>query len=171
MPLNQAFLANTIAIAVFLCLLPFGGLLSDRLGRKPTMTAFAVGFLILAWPAFHFLQNNFAVLLAIELAGIVLLVGYSANCAVVMAEQFPPEVRTVGIGLPYALAVAIFGGTAPYITTWLTSSGHLDLVWLYVAAAALIGVLVYTTMPETRGREVEWTPSTEETLIEGMNPA
>jgi MHS family alpha-ketoglutarate permease-like MFS transporter len=170
-PLNQAFLANTIAIAVFLCLLPFGGLLSDGLGRKPTMTAFAAGFLLLAWPAFHFLQNNFAVLLLIELAGIALLVGYSANCAVVMAEQFPPEVRTVGIGLPYALAVAIFGGTAPYITTWLTSNGHLDLVWLYVAAAALIGVLVYTTMPETRGREVEWTPSAAAPPVEAITPA
>jgi MHS family alpha-ketoglutarate permease-like MFS transporter len=135
------------------------------------MTAFAVGFLLLAWPAFHFLQNNFAVLLAIELAGIVLLVGYSANCAVVMAEQFPPEVRTVGIGLPYALAVAVFGGTAPYITTWLTSNGHLDLVWLYVAAAALVGVLVYTTMPETRGREVEWTPSLAAPPAEAVTPA
>jgi MHS family alpha-ketoglutarate permease-like MFS transporter len=170
-PLNLAFLANTISIAVFLCLLPFGGLLSDRLGRKPTMTAFAVGFLLLAWPAFHFLQNNFAVLLLIELAGIVLLVGYSANCAVVMAEQFPPEVRTVGIGLPYALAVALFGGTAPYITTWLTSNGHLDLVWLYVAAAALVGVLVYTTMPETRGREVEWTPTLAAPPAEAVTPA
>jgi MFS transporter, MHS family, alpha-ketoglutarate permease len=170
-PLNQAFLANTIAIAVFLCLLPFGGLLSDRLGRKPTMTAFALGFLLLAWPAFHFLQNNFAVLLGIELAGIVLLVGYSANCAVVMAEQFPPEVRTVGIGLPYALAVALFGGTAPYITTWLTSNGHLDLVWLYVAAAAMVGVLVYTTMPETRGREVEWTPARSAPPVEAVTPA
>jgi hypothetical protein len=100
-----------------------------------TLAVFADGFIILVWPAFHFLQNSFAVLLLIELAGIVLLVGYSANCAVVMAEQFPPEVRSVGIGLPYALAVAIFGGTAPYISTWLTSSGHLDLVWLYAAAA------------------------------------
>lgn len=170
-PLNQAFLANSLAIAIFLCLLPLGGLLSDRLGRKPTMTAFAAGYLILAWPAFHFIQNNFLVLLAIELAGIVLLVGYSANCAVVMAEQFPPEVRTVGIGLPYALAVAIFGGTAPYITTWLTTNGHIDLVWLYVAAAAVVGVIVYMTMPETRGREVEWTATSQPDLVEAMKPA
>ena len=53
--------------------------------------------------------------------GVVLLVGYSANCAAVMAEQFPTEVRTVGIALPYALATVIFGGTAPYITTWLVT--------------------------------------------------
>ncbi|MFF0309195.1 MFS transporter [Streptosporangium sp. NPDC004379] len=153
-PLNQALLANTIAVVVFLVLLPFGGLLSDRIGRKPTMTAFALGFLVIAWPAFHFLDGGFGALLVIEIVGMVFLVGYSANCAVVMAEQFPAEVRTTGIGLPYALSVAVFGGTAPYVTTWLSSNGYREQVWLYVVAAALIGVIVYTTMPETRGKEL-----------------
>ncbi|MFC5822506.1 MFS transporter [Nonomuraea insulae] len=154
MPLNQALLANTIAVLVFLILLPFGGLLSDLVGRKPTMLAFALGFLVLAWPAFHFLDGGFGSLLVIEIVGMVFMVGYSANCAVIMAEQFPAEVRTTGIGLPYALAVAIFGGTAPYITTWLSSSGYRDLIWVYVAGAALIGVIVYATMPETKGKEL-----------------
>lgn len=152
-PLNQALLANTLSLVVFLALLPFGGLLSDKLGRKPTMLAFAVGFLLLAWPLMQGLSANFWTLLGIELIGMILIVGYSANCAVVMAEQFPAEVRTTGIGLPYALAVALFGGTAPYVTTWLSSSGHQDLVWLYVAAAALVGVVVYATMPETKNKE------------------
>lgn len=154
MPLSRALLANTIAIAVFLALLPLGGLLSDRLGRKPTLSAFAAGFLVLAWPLLHFLSADFFTLLAIELIGMVFIVGYSANCAVVMAEQFPPEVRTTGIALPYAFAVAVFGGTAPYVTTWMTSHGHGSLVWVYVAVAALIGLAVYLTMPETKGREL-----------------
>jgi MHS family alpha-ketoglutarate permease-like MFS transporter len=153
-PLSQALLANAIAVLIFLILLPFGGLLSDLVGRKPTMLGFALGFLVLAWPAFQFLDGGFGSLLAIELAGMVLLVGYSANCAVIMAEQFPAEVRTTGIGLPYALAVAVFGGTAPYVTTWLASNGHQDQVWIYVAAAALVGVVVYALMPETKGKEL-----------------
>ncbi|MEV6093334.1 MFS transporter [Streptomyces cellulosae] len=153
-PLNQALLANTVAMAVFIVLLPFGGLLSDRIGRKPTMTAFAVGILLFAWPAFHFLADSFWGLLLIEIIGLVLMIGYSANCAVVMAEQFPPEVRTTGIGLPYALSVALFGGTAPYMTTWMSTNGHADLVWVYVAAAALIGAAVYSTMPETKDRQI-----------------
>lgn len=151
-PLRDALLANTISLVVFLTLLPFGGLLSDRVGRKPTMIAFAAGFVVFAWPAFHFLGDSFLGLLVIELIGMVLIVGYSANCAAVMAEQFPAEVRSTGVGLPYALAVAAFGGTAPYVTTWLTTSGLGDLVWVYVAVAALIGVVVYATMPETKGR-------------------
>src|SRR5262249_54499131 len=149
-PLNRALLANTIALAVFLVLLPFGGMLSDRVGRKPTMLAFAGGFLVLAWPLFHLLGDGFWSLLGVGLVGIVLLVGYSANCAVIMAEQFPPEVRTTGIALPYALAVAVFGGTAPYITTWMSSHGDRGLVWVYLSAAALVGVVVYATMPETK---------------------
>jgi MHS family alpha-ketoglutarate permease-like MFS transporter len=153
-PLNQALLANTLAMLVFLVLLPFGGLLSDRIGRKPTMTAFAAGFLLFAWPAFHFLSHNFWGLFLIEVIGLVLIVGYSANCAVIMAEQFPAEVRTTGIGLPYALAVAIFGGTAPYVTTWMSTHHHSDLVWIYVGVAALIGIAVYSTMPETKGKEI-----------------
>ncbi|WP_299038309.1 MFS transporter [uncultured Pseudokineococcus sp.] len=154
-PLADAFLANTIAVSVFLVLLPLGGRLSDRVGRRPTMLAFAIGFLVIAWPAFRLLQTaDFWTLLAVELVGVVLLVGYSANCAVVMAEQFPAEVRTTGIGLPYALSVALFGGTAPYITTWMTTSGYGDLIWLYVAAAAVVGIAVYATMPETKDGEM-----------------
>ncbi|GHJ36822.1 MFS transporter [Streptomyces sp. TS71-3] len=157
MPLNKALLANTISLAVFIVLLPFGGMLSDRVGRKPTMLAFAVGFLVLAWPMFRLVdgEGGFWTLLAVELVGLVLIVGYSANCAVVMAEQFPARVRTTGIALPYALAVAVFGGTAPYITTWMSANGLRGLVWVYLSVAALIGVVVYATMPETKGKEIE----------------
>ncbi|MHA7272955.1 MFS transporter [Arthrobacter sp. TMT4-20] len=154
-PLSQALTANFIAVGVFLVLLPFAGILSDKIGRKPTMTAFAAGFLLFSWPAFAMLNGNFWMLLLIELIGVILLLGYSANCAVIMAEQFPPEVRATGIGLPYAMAVAIFGGTAPYITTWMNTNGYGGLVWLYCAIAAAIGVVVYLTMPETKGKKLD----------------
>lgn len=154
-PLSQALLANFIAVGVFLVLLPFAGILSDKIGRKPTMTAFAGGFLLFSWPAFALLNGNFWMLLLIEVIGVILLLGYSANCAVIMAEQFPAEVRATGIGLPYALAVAIFGGTAPYLTTWMNTNGYGGFVWLYCAAAAAIGVTVYLTMPETKGKDLD----------------
>lgn len=149
MPLARALLANTIAIAVFTCSLPFGGVLSDRWGRRPTLMAFSGGFALFAWPAFHLIRNNFWHVLGVELIGVLLLVGYSANCAVVMAEQFPTEVRVVGIALPYALAVAVFGGTAPYITTWLAVHGAVNGTAAYVIVASLVSFLVYATMGET----------------------
>ncbi|WP_199183304.1 MFS transporter [Cryobacterium sp. Y82] len=153
-PLSQALFANVVGIVIFLILLPFAGILSDKIGRKPTMSMFAGGFLIFAWPAFTLLNGNFWVLLIIQIIGLILLLGYSANCAVIMAEQFPAEVRATGIGLPYALAVAIFGGTAPYITTWLNQNELGSFVWVYCAAAALIGLIVYLTMPETKGKVI-----------------
>ena len=154
MELSDALLANTIAVAYFLALLPLVALLSDRIGRKPTMFGFAFGFLVFAYPAFLLLENaGFGTLLLVELVGVTFLTGYSANCAVIMSEQFPPEVRATGIGLPYAAAVALFGGTAPYITTWMAENGYRDQTWIYVAAAALVGCIVYATMPETKDKE------------------
>ncbi len=154
MSLATALLANTVAIVVFTCLIPIGGLISDRLGRKPTMMMFSGGFAVIAWPALHLMRNNFWIVLGIELVGVVLLVGYSANLAAVMAEQFPTEVRTVGVAFPYALAVAVFGGTAPYITTWLAAHDAVGWTSLYVAAASLVSFAVYATMPETNKRDI-----------------
>ena len=136
-PLKTALLSQTLCLVIFVVLLPFAGLLSDRVGRKPTMAVFAGGFVVLAWPLLHLLGNSFLSLFLVQLTGMLLVLGYSANCAVIMAEQFPPEVRATGIALPYALAVAVFGGTAPYLTTWLHESGHSDLLWIYVSAASL----------------------------------
>ncbi|MBU7597728.1 MFS transporter [Streptomyces sp. P38-E01] len=152
-PLETALLSQTFCLVIFVILLPFVGLLSDKVGRKPTMAGFALGFVVLAWPMLHLLNDSFLSLFLVQLTGMLLILGYSANCAVIMAEQFPPEVRATGIALPYALAVALFGGTAPYFTTWLSDSGHADLLWLYVSGAALASLLVYLTMPETKDKE------------------
>ncbi|MFB8105859.1 MFS transporter [Streptomyces sp. NPDC056007] len=152
-PLRQALLSQTLCLLIFIVLLPFAGLLSDKLGRKPTLAGFAGGFVLLSWPMLHLLNDSFLVVFLVQLTGMLLILGYSANCAVIMAEQFPPEVRATGIALPYALAVAVFGGTAPYVTTWLSDSGHADKLWLYVSGAALLSLVIYLTMPETKDKE------------------
>ncbi|MFE3598667.1 MFS transporter [Streptomyces sp. NPDC059096] len=152
-PLERALLSQTLCLVIFIVLLPFAGLLSDKLGRKPTLAGFAGGFVLLSWPMLHLLNDSFLVLFLVQLTGMLLILGYSANCAVIMAEQFPPEVRATGIALPYALAVAVFGGTAPYVTTWMSDSGHADKLWLYVSGAALVSLIIYLTMPETKDKE------------------
>lgn len=155
MPLSQALRANVITMVIFIALLPFAGLLSDKIGRKPTMIAFAVGFVIYAWPAFHLLNGEFWNLVIIETIGAVLLLGYCANAAAIMSEQFPAAVRASGIGVPYALAVALFGGTAPYVLTWLRSNDLGQFIWTYCAVAAAIAACVYITMPETKGKVLD----------------
>src|SRR5690606_19056969 len=136
MPLSEALLIKTISISCFTVALPFAGILSDRVGRKVTMSVFAGGFLVFSWPAFALLRDDFWTVLVIELIGMWLLLAYSANCAAIMSEQFPAAVRGTGIALPYALAVALFGGTAPYITTWLKANELASWTPLYLGIAA-----------------------------------
>jgi hypothetical protein len=49
------------------------------------------------------------------MAALIIVSGYTSINAVVKAELFPVEVRALGVGLPYSLDVAIFGGTAEYL--------------------------------------------------------
>lgn len=147
--LKKALLANSLAVILFIVLLPFGGIISDRRGRRPTFMFFLVGFALFAWPAYALLDGGgFWTLLLVEAVGVVLLVGSSANLAAVYAELFPTSVRTTGTGLPYATAVALFGGTAPYFTSWLAGMGHQDKIWIYIVASALIGMVTIMTMPD-----------------------
>ncbi|MGI8717664.1 MAG: hypothetical protein ACR2JN_07520, partial [Lapillicoccus sp.] len=75
--------------------------------------------------------------------------GYSSSNAVVKAELFPARIRALGVGLPYALTVAIFGGSTEYVALWLKDAGHEPVFFWYVAGCALISLLVYGFMSES----------------------
>ena len=75
-----------------------------------------------------------------------------AESGVVKAELFPPEVRALGVGLPYAIANAMFGGTAEYVALSLKSSGYEAVFFWYVAAMALVALIAALWMPDTRAR-------------------
>jgi MFS transporter, MHS family, alpha-ketoglutarate permease len=85
-----------------------------------------------AWAAFFLI-----------LAALVIVSGYTSINAVVKAELFPAEVRALGVGLPYAVTVSVFGGTAEYIALWLKQAGHEELFYWYVTAAVFCSLLVY----------------------------
>ena len=80
--------------------------------------------------------------------GLLIVSGYTSINAVVKAELFPARIRALGVGFPYALTVAIFGGTTEYIALGLKNMGHETWFFYYVAGAALISLLVYLFMPE-----------------------
>jgi len=144
-----------ISIVVSLIAIPFIGKLSDRIGRKPVLLVFAGGSALFAWPALHFLSNDFWSATAIVTIGMLLSSGFAATCATVMAEQFPARVRATGVALPYAVSAALFGGTLPYIVTAMSSSGMSQYLWVYVAAVCTVGFAVYARMPETRGKVLD----------------
>ncbi|MCF1592944.1 MFS transporter [Streptomyces muensis] len=152
---SDALLAGTISLAFFGLLQPLGGLLSDRFGRRPLLLFFGLGFALLTVPLLHALHDSFVTLLLVQCAGMVLLTGFTSISAAVNAEVFPPRVRAAGIGFPYSLTVAMFGGTAPYVGTLFKELGHTDLFPWYVAVLCLGSSLVYLRLPETAHRPLE----------------
>ena len=122
LPLSQGLIGGVISLAVFCVVTPAAGALSDRIGRRPLLIAYAVGFFVLAWPMLHLLQNgDFMTFLLVDIVGCVLLAMIDGVLSATLCELFPTAVRTSGIGLPYAVCAAIFGGTAPLIAAWLIS--------------------------------------------------
>ena len=81
--------------------------------------------------------------------GLIIVTGYTSINAIVKAELFPTEIRALGVGLPYALTVAIFGGTAEFIALWLKSIGMESLFYFYVAGCIAISFITYWRMDES----------------------
>jgi len=93
--------------------------------------------------------------LLLVLAGMVIVSGYTSVNAATKAELFPTEIRALGVGLPYAIVVAVFGGTTEYAGLYLKSIGHEPWFYWYVTGCIFISLLVYTVMPETSARDLE----------------
>ena len=161
----QKFLVNTsgfsreVATAIsaaslflFMLLQPAAGALSDRVGRKPLMIAFGIGGLLFTWPIFLALEtaDNAATALLLVCGALLLVTGYTSINAVVKAELFPAHIRTLGVALPYALANALFGGTAEYVALWFKDAGMERGFYIYVSALIGLSLIVYLRMRDTR---------------------
>jgi MHS family alpha-ketoglutarate permease-like MFS transporter len=149
-----AYAASTLALAIFMISQPLFGMLSDRWGRRPQLIIFALGYLLLLYPVVSLIDASFTTILVVELFGLLFYGLYSSIAPAVKAELFSTDVRALGIGLPYNLVVAIFGGTTPYLMTWLQSQGHGDWFLFYVSAAALVSLIAFWRMPETCGKSL-----------------
>ncbi|KAA5837280.1 MFS transporter [Saccharopolyspora hirsuta] len=142
---------NFFALLVFLVLQPLAGALSDRIGRRWLLLTFGVCGTVLTVPIMTLLgstQNPFAAF-GLMLGGLVIVTGYTSINAIVKAELFPTNIRALGVGLPYALTVAIFGGSSEYVALWLKQAGMENVFFWYVSGCVLISLLVYLRMRET----------------------
>ena len=161
----QKFLVNTsgfdketatrisaLALFVFMLLQPAVGALSDRVGRKPVMIAFGVLGTALTYPIMSAIAGTRdpRVAFALVLGALVIVSGYTAINAVVKAELFPAEIRTLGVALPYAIANTIFGGTAEYVALWFKAHGMERGFYVYVTVAIAVSLVVYKRMRDTR---------------------
>lgn len=149
---QTATLVSFFALVVFACLQPLAGALSDRIGRRPLLITFAVGSTFLTVPIMTLLQHagSFWPALGLSLLALVVVTGYTSINACVKAELFPTGIRALGVALPYAIANALFGGTAEYVALWFKNAGVESGFYWYVAGCAAVSLIVYLTMRETR---------------------
>ncbi|MFT3967020.1 MAG: MFS transporter [Sphingobium sp.] len=142
----------TAALFLYMILQPVVGGLSDRIGRKPLLIAFGVGATLFTVPLFTLIGQGGSPLRAffLVLAGLVIVSGYTAINAIVKAELFPPHIRALGVALPYAIANALFGGSAEYAALWLKSVGQESLFFWYVSGMAALSLIAYLVMRDTR---------------------
>jgi MHS family alpha-ketoglutarate permease-like MFS transporter len=141
---------GSLMFALFLQ--PLYGALSDRIGRKPLLIWFGVMGTVATIPLLRSLQAAKTGLMAFLLiaAAWMIVAGYTSINAVVKAELFPTHVRATGVGVPYAITVSIFGGTAESIALWFKSIGHETWFYFYLTAVIAASLLVYVTMRDTQ---------------------
>lgn len=152
---TSILLALSLSIGLITLALPFAGLLTDKVGRKPMLVAGGVWLLVLSVPAFLLvLQGTF---LAAAAGTLILAIGvtvYSAGGYVTLFELFPTQVRASGVAMAYNIGFTIFGGTTPLISTALTDNfGSLAPAY-YMVVICAIGLLVVRKTPETLGSNI-----------------
>lgn len=154
---SASFLANSIALFAYIFLIFLMGALSDRLGRRTALIAASVLFMALTVPLFHLLDGaGFWTVVLIQVAFGALLTVNDGTLPCFLSESFPTRVRYSGFAFSFNTANALFGGTAPFIATWLIAAtgSKAAPAWFLVAAAA-VALLAMLSGRETAGRPLE----------------
>lgn len=147
LPLDQAFLAQSIGLACEVVLIPICGLLSDLIGRKPILIAALVLDLVVTYPLFSWVSASpsFGVLLTMQIILCGLFGVFNGPISTALAEQFPTRVRSTALAISYNIAVMLFGGFAQFFVTWLIEATGTPIAPAYYlmfgAAVGLLAVL------------------------------
>lgn len=149
---EQSTLISFISLFIFACLQPVFGALSDKIGRRPLLLSFGILGTIFTYPLLSGLSTTTSMWGAFFLimSALIIVSGYTSINAVVKAELFPAEVRALGVGLPYALTVAVFGGTAEYLALWLKQENVEHYFYWYITACIFFSLMVYAGMKDTK---------------------
>jgi len=142
----------TAALFTFMLMQPFFGLLSDRIGRRRSMMLFGGLAALATMPLLQGIAATASPVAAFALiaVGLAIISFYTAISGIVKAELFSSEVRAVGVGLPYAIANALFGGTAEYIALWFKAGGREHWFGWYVTTLCVVVLAVAFLMPDAR---------------------
>ncbi|QIM15305.1 MFS transporter [Leucobacter insecticola] len=156
MDAGGALWAGSGGIILFIAVLPLWGRLADRIGRKPVLTISLLGTAAAYFPMQRMMTDQPWTLFVSTAVVLMLLAGTMSILPAVFAELFPTHIRTVGTAVPYSIAVALFGGTAPYLQTWF--GAQLGQPWMFsLYAVVLLSISAATAvflLPETKARSL-----------------
>ena len=149
---GESTLITFVSLLIYAAMQPLFGLLSDRIGRRPLLIGFGVLGTLATVPLLTALSQTTSLWTAFGLIMVALTIvsGYTSINAVVKAELFPTEIRALGVGFPYSITVALFGGTAEYVALSFKNAGHEPYFYLYVTGCIFISLLVYLFMRDTK---------------------
>jgi len=156
-PIGHALLVNTLAMALLVCLVPLAGLLSDLAGRRIVLGGSLVGFLLVAYPLFVVTDHGVMLqALGAQIVFAVLMAGVFGPGPAAMVEMFPTKTRFSGVAIGYNISLAIFGGTAPLVSTWLISrSGDPAAPAYYLMTMAAISLAAVLALRIRSGEELQ----------------
>lgn len=142
------------SLVVFMLLQPLAGWISDRIGRKPMLVGYGALMTLAAVPLMTLLGGAQSPWVAFGLLVCALTIqsAYTAISAVFKAELFPTEMRALGVALPYALANAIFGGSAEYVALWFKAEGMESGFFWYVAGMSAVFLIAALSLWDTGRR-------------------
>ncbi len=148
----QSTLLTFVSLFIYAAIQPLFGLLSDKIGRRPLLIGFGVLGTLCTVPILTVLShttNQFSIFL-LMMSALLIVSGYTSINAVVKAELFPARIRALGVGFPYSVTVALFGGTAEYFALWFKNSGNEAGYYWYTSGCIFISLLVYVFMKDTK---------------------
>jgi len=153
---NVASALMTFALFIFMLVQPLFGALSDKIGRRNSMLCFGGLAAVLTVPILTALQNVSSPYAAFGLVMLAMLIVsfYTSISGILKAEMFPPEVRALGVGLSYAVANALFGGSAEYVALSLKSVGSETAFFWYVSGMGAVAFLV-SLMLHRKGKGIK----------------
>lgn len=150
MSIKTASNVMTACLFLYMCMQPLFGALSDRIGRRNNMLLFGALGALGTVPILISLSSVSSPFVAGVLIVVALAIVsfYTSISGIVKAEMFPPEVRALGVGLAYAVANALFGGTAEYVALGLKSLGHESVFYWYVTGMMVLAFFVSLRLPK-----------------------
>lgn len=154
LPSSQVLLSNVLALLFAAAICPVIGRACDRIGRKKTMYASVILLGALAIPAYHLAAGGgFGSALAAQMMLAVGAVTANVVTAVLLCEVFPTAVRYTASAITYNVSYAIFGGTAPFVATWLiASTGNKMAPAIYLTVIAAGALMAAVFLKETNHR-------------------